>query len=369
MRELTLGLLRPILRRIGRDDRGAIAVLVVILIGGGVLTGIGALVIDVGQLYAERAQLQNGADAAALGVAKSCAAGSCTPGVAVTYADANAQDGASAVDLVCGSGTLDGCPAGTGGITDCPPPGGGNFVDVHTSTENADGSTLLPPVFARLLPGEANYNGTTVGACAQAQWGPPLTATTLAVTISACEWDNDTSLGTLFAPPPPYPQDPLPAPSADQVLRLRTSPGGGCASEPAGADGPSAFGWTIDQTGTCAMTISTGSYGASTGASAGGSCQQALASAVASRAPVYVPVYISVTGTGSGTAYTLKGFAAFVITGYRVPGAAAPDWLNPANDCSPPDQCINGFFVRALIPAAGPVGGLDLGATEIRLSG
>ncbi len=61
------------------------------LIGGGVLTGMGALVVDVGQLYQERAELQNGADAAALGVAKSCALGTCTPAVAAQLADANAS--------------------------------------------------------------------------------------------------------------------------------------------------------------------------------------------------------------------------------------------------------------------------------------
>ena len=52
------------------------------LIAGGVLFGMGALVIDVGQLYQNRAELQNGADAGALAVAKSCAQGTCTPSIA-----------------------------------------------------------------------------------------------------------------------------------------------------------------------------------------------------------------------------------------------------------------------------------------------
>ncbi len=91
MRDLILGLARPILQRIGRDEGGAIAVLIAVLIGGGVLTGMGALVIDIGQLYVERAQLQNGAEAGAMAVAKSCAAGPCAPATAVAYADANAK--------------------------------------------------------------------------------------------------------------------------------------------------------------------------------------------------------------------------------------------------------------------------------------
>jgi hypothetical protein len=357
---------RPILRLLRGDERGAVAVLIAVLIGGGVLTGMGALAIDVGQLYAERAQLQNGADAAALAVAKSCAAGACTPGIATAYADANASDGASAVNLVCGSGSLGDCPASTGTMTDCPPPPSSpDYVDVHAATEAADGSGLLPPAFVRTLPGEAGYNGSAVAACAQAQWGPPLTATTAAFTISACTWDTATSLGTLLAPPPPYPPDPSPAPSLDQALKLGSAASGGCPSEPAGADGPGAFGWTDDQAGTCAVDIGGSSYAADTSASAGQSCAQTLAAAVAGRTPVDIPVYVSVTGTG----YTLKGFAAFVVTGYQLPGSAAPDWLNPANSCAAPDECINGFFVRALVPATGPVGGQDLGATEVRLSG
>ena len=80
MRDLMASRARPILRLLRRDERGAIGVLVAIFIGAGVLTGMGALVIDVGQLYQERAELQNGADAAALGVAKSCALGTCAAG-------------------------------------------------------------------------------------------------------------------------------------------------------------------------------------------------------------------------------------------------------------------------------------------------
>ena len=56
--------------------------------------------IDVGQLYQERAQLQGGADAAALAVAKSCILGTCTTSTALstaqTYANENTTDGAQA---------------------------------------------------------------------------------------------------------------------------------------------------------------------------------------------------------------------------------------------------------------------------------
>lgn len=58
------------MRRIADDDSGAVAVIVAIL--AVVLFGMAALVIDVGRLYEERRELQNGADAAALAVGWEC---------------------------------------------------------------------------------------------------------------------------------------------------------------------------------------------------------------------------------------------------------------------------------------------------------
>ena len=74
-----------------RSERGAIAVLVTVLMGGGVLTGMGALAVDIGQLWAEREQLQSGAVSAALGLAKGCGRDPATCGSqaakAATYAN------------------------------------------------------------------------------------------------------------------------------------------------------------------------------------------------------------------------------------------------------------------------------------------
>jgi len=370
MRNLIFGLARPMMRLLGRDEEGAIGVLVAIFLAGGVLLGMGALVIDVGRLYQNRAELQNGADAAALAVAKSCASGSCNAGLAGSYANANASNltaGQAAVDLVCGTGSLGaGCVSP---LLACPanPAAGTNYVDVRTSTGTPSG--LLPPVFARTLVGNSGYSGTNVKACAQAEWGAPETATTIAFTISACEWDQATTLGNTFAPPPPYPPNPLPAPSLDRVLKLHTTTSGSCPSEPSGADGPGAFGWTDDQTGTCSVDITNNTFSANTGVSAGKTCQQALSTAQASRAIVYIPIYTSITGTGTNALYTLKGFAAFVVTGYHLPGFTASDWLNPANNCKGSDKCINGYFTQGLIPSAGSIGGTNLGATIIVLSG
>ena len=62
------------MRGVGRQDtreRGAISVIVAIVMV--CLLGFAALAVDVGVLYAERAQLQNSSDAVALMVAQKCA--------------------------------------------------------------------------------------------------------------------------------------------------------------------------------------------------------------------------------------------------------------------------------------------------------
>jgi hypothetical protein len=366
-------LTRLVLARLRRDERGAVAAIVAILLSAGVLTGMLALVLDVGQIYQERAELQNGADAAALGVAKSCALGACTPGVAIQLADHNASaitGGTEGVELVCGSGSLGSCPASTGNLASCPPQpsAGTSFVDVYTETQLPSGSTLLPPVFATTLLGNSDYQGTTVHACAQAEWGAPSSATADDLTISACEWDQATQQGTVYAPAPPYTPDSGPAASFDQVL---TPPSGndiGCATEPDGADGPGTFGWATDATGNCTLQVTGSSFPAGTGEPVSASCQQVLQSARQDVTPIPVPVYVSLN-SANGT-FALRGFADFVVTGYNLPaGFFAPDWLNPDNTCQGTDYCVTGYFVQGVIPATGNLSGAYLGASIIDLTG
>ncbi len=356
MRDLMGSVTRLVLVRLRHDERGVVGVIVALLIGTGVLTGMCALVIDVGQIYQERAELQNGADAAALGVAKSCALGTCTPGVAGQLADGNASNltgRTEGVALVCGSGSLGSCPASTGSIADCPPPPstGTDFVDVYTATQTASGSTLLPPVFARTLLGNSSYRGTTVHACAQAEWGAPSAATADALTISACEWDQATQQGASFAASPPYPPAPLPPTSVDQKL----TPTGACAT----------FGWAVDEGGGCTLPVSGSSFPAASGMPS--ACQQVLQDAQQNQTPILVPVYASLDSAAD--TYALEGFADFVVTGYNLlPGFSEPDWLDPANTCQS-TNCLTGYFVQGVIPATGSLDGTDLGASVIDLTG
>ncbi len=380
MRDLIMRLARPALRRLRQDDRGAVAVLVAVLLAGGVLLGAAALVIDVGQIYQNRAELQNGADAGALAVAKTCVLSTCDPTVAASYADLNASGltgGTAAVDQICGSGVLTPCPASAGTITDCQPPQSGieGYVDVYTSTLTSSGSTALPAVFAF-------GHKTTVQACAQASWGPPAAATVTAVSVAACAWEQATGNGTAYAQSPP-------AASSDQVLPLNGSGGQGCLGGPAGSVTDGDFGWT-DSSGGCSQAVSGPTYGGGIGP-VSSACQNVLQNAWASRAPIYIPVYTSVVADPDGDGdtsiplpndtdddqarYTLDGFAAFVVTGYNLPlpNQSSPffasDWLNQANNCSGSTFCLNGYFTRGLIPSSGTIGGPDLGAVIVRVSG
>jgi Flp pilus assembly protein TadG len=364
------------LRLLGRDDRGAVGVIVAVLIGGGVLTGMAAMVIDVGQLYQNRAELQNGADAAALAVAQSCAEGNCQPTLAPGYATANASDltgGQAAAPVVCGVDSADPtalnqCPPPTGRMVDCPaaPVGATNYVDVYTETDTPTGP-LLPPVFARALLGNSGYSGTTVAACARAAWFPPASADTLAFTISACQWDAITNVGTNFAPPPPA----TPAPSYDvKVVLHGKSSNFGCPTEPAGADGPGNFDWLdSNPKKSCTLDITPPTYTGKPGVSDPG-CASVMTQDYLNKTIVFIPVYITEDVQGNTGTYTLKTFAAFVITGFGIPGGYEQDLLNPANDCKGSIKCIDGYFTQAVFPGSGGTpGGTDGGATEVALTG
>ncbi len=167
------------------DDEGMILVWVGLSMA--VLLGVGALTIDLGALYLEKRQLQNGADAAALAIAFNCAKGdSCgeVMSIASRLADDNAgYDHVSAVPLVCGVGpglSAGGCstPAGLDGAT--------NWVQVFTSTESAGGGNQVPMLLAPLV---GAVSGKTVKTDAIAQWGGLESAKGASpIVLPACEY-------------------------------------------------------------------------------------------------------------------------------------------------------------------------------------
>jgi Flp pilus assembly protein TadG len=376
-------LARPLLRLLGRDDRGAIAVLVAVLLGGGVLLGMGALVIDVGQIYQNRSELQNGADAASLAAARQCALGTCAPAsatsTALTYASANASaltQHTAGVTTVCGSDGLGSCSSVVGtGLTNCPPDptNGVHFVDVLTSTKLASGSTLLPPVFGKTLVGKSTYDGTTVKACAQAEWGYAEQSNSLALTISLCQWQDLTGSGgsgfnTLV---PVYIKG-----KAKQ-----------CAG-PAGQNIPGGFDW-LQQTSSSACTakidLTTNTTVNNTGNNVSAACKNALATDVSAYVAghpvtVFLPLFgcpippvtgCPVTGTGANATYYIIGLAGFVISGYtNIPGLKPDAGTNSA--CTGNAPCIEGYFTPGIDPVSdyvNPTTSFGFSAKAIKLTG
>jgi hypothetical protein len=378
---LTVALSRRWLSLSRTRDRGAVAVLVTVVLGGGVLLGVGALVIDVGQIYAEREQLQSGADAAAMAVAQNCirtpAACGDQTGAAEALANGNSADGVSAVTVVCGRGpklqggvrTLPDCPAPVGNRADCmgAAPSSGNYAEVHTATELAGDKHLLPPTFAGALAGNSGYEGTRVGACARVAWGPPLEATGLGVTVSICEWQQMTH-GT----PAYYPPGTLPPTSAEGVIHLHDPKAGNTCQGPSGADGPGGFGWLDSPNDSCMVTVSPSrAYGGDNGnGTAPMNCKSKLQELYASHRPVLLPVYDEVQGSGSHLTYHLSGFSSFVLTGYAVKGDFLPSWLTGSNLCTSNSQsCLYGYFTTAILPTGGVFGSVDYGTNILKLVG
>ena len=418
-----------ILRRLRSHgaDRGAVAVLVAILFGGGVLLGMGALVVDIGGMYAEKAQLQNGADGGALAVATGCAQGSAACAASVTalnsncstatnastgIASCNANDNKTAIDQVCGVGS--GLTACTGPQNGCPAAPSGNYAQVQTSTLNADGTTVLPPAFGKAVMG-SSWVGEHVQACAQASWGPPSElGSAVAVTISECEWLENTNNGTTFvhsAPYPPWPPDYLDTLPARNAAGLNSppitySPAGTaaiagsetvltthgmnnpCAAGHPGWDAPGKFGWLNKNA--CTVSITGNEYPPISG-NAAAPCESVLTTSRNTGTPIFIPVYSQIDPlTGN---YELAGFAAFVVTGWDVTSGNAGSFsvkkapslvaayegvkTKDQNYCgnytaSPSDVCLYGFFTQALIPASqlpGGSGGPSLGATSVKLAG
>jgi hypothetical protein len=349
-----------------RADQGGVAVIVAIVAASGLLLTVGALVVDVGLMMAEREELQTGADAAAVRIAQACASapGDCdsTSGrdLASDYADRNASDGAAGVTAVCGTGgDLDPCPSPGSVPSQCvqSAPSGVDYVEVRLHTRLPDGGTLLPPTFAGAAV--AGYSGATVRACARAAWGAPTTGA-LALTISVCEWQRHTSAGTSFA-------------VSEAVIYLH-APRASDTCEPtgpSGADAPGGFGWLDDPDGTCEPLISLEEpYRADPGTDFPAPCQSLLPLLRDSRKPTLIPVHQQVTGGGRNTTYTALGFAAFVVTGWHLGGNhTALSNLTGRRPCGNPDRCLAGYFTQALVAGSGPIGGPGLGATVVTLLG
>lgn len=323
------------MRRLRDEDDGAIAVIVAVLMVA--IVGLAAIAIDVGALYSERRQLQNGTDAAVLAVAEDCASGdveaACDAGpqgdrvtTAQTFANRNAKDGTAAVD---------------------PTPGVG--VDVNyseseatvTATSLNDGEGFVRHWFAPIL----GIDSTEVSAASTAIWGPVLfgSVPTLPLTFSQCEYDKFLASGAGSADEP-WTEDNNGAPRIIYV-HGDAEP---CNSGPSGQDLPGGFGWLDTDTSlSCEALIQDNWVGVQPGNSPSQTdCPPEYLADNIFNQIVHIPVFVDTNGeTGNNAEYNIATYAAFYVTGYnfggqyKMPSSAPP--------CSGSDNCIAGWFTTS----------------------
>ncbi|TFD19263.1 pilus assembly protein TadG-related protein [Cryobacterium sp. TMS1-13-1] len=327
------------LRRKLQSERGATSILVAVLMVP--LIGAVAFAVDVGALYAERGQLQNGADAAAIAIAQDCADGVCTnpTALAAKYTNENANDGAANV------------------LT--PDFSISNQVTVRASTRVAGtNAPAMSHPFAAVL----GITSSTVKAAATAEWGGPGSGPVLALALSWCEFQQ-----SLVGP--------------GQHMTIRTDTNKTCKRYPSTEVIAGGFGWLDNTTSPCIATInlslnlnSLGELwvGSDPGASVPAVCKPKLESV--KDKPILVPIYDLVRGSGNTAEYRIYAFAAFTVTGWKFPSNSVIDPLAPL--CPPsPSSCPNGnwrgiqgvFTELVTIDSAFELGGPTLNGPIVRL--
>lgn len=300
-------------------ERGATTVLVAILLVA--LMGFSALAVDVGAMYAEKTQLQNGADSAALAIAGQCAKGSCGDSNATGsfFANNNANDGASGATVTFPNATT---------------------VRVVTKAREAgstdDGFSLF---FARVM----GVDTAQIHATAEAKWGAPSAATTLPWTISECVFEKFLSSSQLaeLHSTGNFTGNPTPT---HILFRYDTNTPNypGCTAQNGYA--PGGFGWLDTDTGcTANIDIANAEVGSNPGNDLPHVCDGLPATI--KNTPVLIPVFTSAVQNGQKTKYSLAGFLAFQVTGYKFSGSVVSlDPLAPA--CNGNCRGIQGYFTR-----------------------
>ena len=345
-----------------KDEEGATAITVALMLL--VIFGIGALVLDAGNLFWERRQLQNAADAAALAAAWDYALGESE---AVAHESARTFTSANSTRASFLERFEPNLTAQEVSVT------------THTGTEDE-------PFLIAWLAGVIGHDQYATRASATARWGgAALGPTVIPLSVSMCDF---------MGGPGPYSPAELDAhaaslPTVDELPRdgdgnvtggqiiVMHEPGDpdACTFSPGFAAEdetkmPAGFGWLeLDNPkSACRVNItqyeSDGQFWVPT---RGGTYPEGKTCLEANyrRAPL-IPVF---TGFESAPVkeYRLYAPASFYITGLHMPPGAA----NPPGMTCPGGGgvwCIRGHFVQKVEHGA-PIGGPSLGVTAIELSG
>jgi Putative Flp pilus-assembly TadE/G-like len=356
-----------------RRDDGGVIILVAILVAAGMVSGLLAMVADVGQLYAERRVVQNSADAASLAIAQRSAEldeGALdvqeSETLAGQLANANSPDAATEVIDVCGTDGLGACPPAAG-LTDCQPlpEGTEHAVQVRTATLRPDGSTFLTPFFAGLMSDQGTV-AMEAGACAQAAWGPAASAAiTFPMLLPLCPGQPNGSPVWIadFDPSDPdfTPRDACVVDGTSFVGLTKGFAFGAFEGVPKTCVDPVEveIGDVIDVETSVTQWC-------------GSDVRVILDDLVADGVPVLVPVVGAHANNGQGQyAFTVEGFRSLTLLGYKVKNrtggtAPSPAWQGTPCHRSAKRSCLYGSFAPAVIP--GGVGdGVDLGVRAVVL--
>ncbi|MFE4543801.1 Tad domain-containing protein [Arthrobacter sp. NPDC056727] len=312
------------------SEHGGVAVIVAIVMV--VMLGFAALAIDVAKLYAERAQLQNGSDSAALMLAQKCARNdtincSATTPMAADLANKNAIDGSSNVKSIALDGT-------------------NRTVRVTVGAKETGASANSVSLF---FAGVLGFRSAEVNATSSVRWGSPVKGTTpFPITVSVCQVRGQTNVM--------------------QLLQLHAkNANADCNYGPSGAFVQGGFGGLNQDSGVCgsAIDISTSKAGGDTGNNPPPYCEGTLNAWAADMTSgkdviVLLPVFNAVTGTGTNAVYGLTTLAAFKVQGWKLGSSGLPyTFRNRAPDvpsaleCREPCRGIIGTFVQYVSLADG----------------
>jgi hypothetical protein len=310
------------------NERGAVGVVVALLMVP--LIGFAAIAIDVSSMYAERQQLQTGADAGALAVAQDCGRSACGSygQTAQTFASSNLNIASSTATVSL-------------------------KMDAQEVTVRNEG--IKQHWFAPVL----GIPSSSISASATVAWGSPTGGTAaLPLAFSLCEWKKQTGGG-------------LPSGATPTTIYLtKTSESNSATPDCTGPSGnlvPGGFGWLTTNAGTCRTSSAIGGILPSDpGNSVPNNCSDNAISESLGKT-VLLPIFDAYEGSGSNATYRIYGYAAFRLSGYRFGGQ---NNSNPS-PCTGNQRCIRGYFTKFVDISEAftyGTGGPQLGASIIRLT-
>lgn len=329
-------------------DRGATAVFVAICMV--VLVGFTALAVDVGAMWSDKQQLQNGADAGALAIAQSCAGGDCNSpvsaaGQAASYAGSNKLD-ANAAGVVTDLNTA------------------AHYVTVRDSSTRR---LWFAPVIG--------IDTADIAATATARWENTSGGNFLPLAFSLCAFYAQT--GAVVG-------DPIPS-GTEMTLLLKSKKDQSAAITAENVDGQclpntsaahnevsGGFGWLQPDggAGTCLRSVQVGDWVAS---KPGGSVPCSIGDTLQGKT-VEIPIFNDCRRdakgnclSGNNAAYLVYAIAGFEVTGYCF-SPRTDEWNAPV--CNDSNPWISGRFVTFTSPdssSPSDPGAPDLGANQVAL--